>query len=158
MTVAATRADIVAMCKQITGLGKVHPNIPRVIQDAELPAVIVFPRRSDYNLTDYGETMVGKPRLYDVVCYIKKVSFGTEEEGETALEPFIERVANHFLARPGLEIDGESLPREVVFDVRVIGDEGIQALPYPPIAEADVYWATTTHLMVEEIEDIAYQD
>jgi hypothetical protein len=155
MSVATTRPRIIAMWKQVTGVGKVYDNIPRVIQTAHLPAVIVFPGEMDLSqlATDLGEDN----RLYRSWLFLAEFGLGTEAQAELDADPWFDRVRDHFTARPGLELDNVAvgdLPQELVFNTAFEGDSGFTIRPYG----GKDYAVIEFRLRVNELASIAYQD
>lgn len=155
MTVSAVRSRLVTVQENITGVKKAYRHVPRVIQPSEVPAFITFTGSSTYDMAGYGEEEFGEPRLYRMVLFIQEVGAGSEGKAEAAAEPYIELVQDYFNARPGIEDDSATAPRESVFDAQLVGDDGIQFRQYPP-GDGQMYVAIEFRLLVTEIKDISY--
>jgi hypothetical protein len=160
MSVATTRRRIANMWAGVTGVRTVYYEIPRVLQDAELPGVVIFPGSATYD-TDYlGDQMVLEARGYEMVLYLSRAAFETEGQLEIAADPFFNQVRDYFLARPGLEIDAQGAAQsESQYQALVTGDDGLQVGPYPlaGVGSPD-YVQIRWHLQVREVAAIAYHD
>lgn len=155
MSVATTRPRIIAMWKQVTGVQKVYDNIPRVIQTAHLPAVIVFPGEMAFSkiASDIGED----DRLYRSWLVLAEFGLGTEAQSEIDADPWFDRIRDYFTARPGLELDNVAvgdLPQDLVFNAEYEGDSGFTIRPYG----GKDYAVIESRLRVNELASIAYQD
>lgn len=154
MRLAEIRERIAAMGETITGIEKTFARPPRVLQNAELPALVVFVGRSTYNLLSHGEQMNMDNRVYDVVLYAASAGDGTEGQSEEECETLMERVKAHYIATPGLELSGSSLS---VYDTEMLGDSGIQYLRYPLNApNAKAYIGSVFQIRVSDLEEIDY--
>jgi hypothetical protein len=155
MSVETTRPRIIAMWKQVTGVGKVYDNIPRVIQQAHFPAVIVFPGEMD--LSQLSSDMNEDDRIYRSWLILDEFGLGTESQAELNADPWFSRVRDHFAARPGLELDNVAvadLPQDLVFNSSFEGDSGFSIRPYG----GKDYAVIEFRLRVNEYAATAYQD
>jgi hypothetical protein len=160
MSVTTTRARLSAMGAFIAGITHSFTDIPRVVQDAQLPALIVVPRQATYNI-DYGEGTVGETRLYQLLVLVQRLGEGTEKQAQVSVDPFFQRVRDYFIARPQLELDGAAEPQTVVYNAMPLGDAGFQVIPYPAASGTSPgvdYAGFILDLQVEEFSDISYQD
>ena len=137
---------------QIEGITKATAKVPRVILDAQLPCLIVFPRVS--TITREGNDTAREVREYGCVLFVEKALFGTAQQGYIEANPFYDRVRDFFLARPGLDLDGSA---DVVFDSEFLGDNGLMLDNFPP-QSPDVYFAIEFRHRVIELIEINYED
>jgi hypothetical protein len=152
MSVNTTRPRIIAAWQQITGVQHVYAHIPRVIQPAELPGVIVFPGEASYE--DFASDMTMENRVYRCWLFLAEAKLGVEGQAEIDADPWFDRVRSHFVARPGLELDDTTPPQDIVFDSTYEGDSGFTIRPYGN----KQYGIIEFRLRVNELADIAYQD
>lgn len=152
MSVDTTRPRIIAMWGQVTGVKKVFANIPRALNRAELPGVIVFPGESTYE--DFASDLTLENRIYRSWLVIDEALLGTEGQAEIDADPWFERVRSHFVGHPGLELDSTAPPQDIVFDTTFEGDSGFTIRPYG----SKQYGVIEFRLRVNELADIAYQD
>lgn len=124
MSVQTTRARLAAMYALVTGITKAFPDIPRVVQDAELPAVVIWPGEATYDTDSGGDNDVLETRTYQAFLLVQNLQLGTENQAQIAVDPFIDRIRDYFLARPGLELTGASPPQMVVDNATLLRDSG----------------------------------
>lgn len=160
MSESTTRLRIANMWNGVTGVTTHYYNIPRVLQDAELPGVVIFPGRAVYDSSSFGEQIVKETRIYEMVLYLAKALFGSEGQLEVQADPFFDQVKLYFLAHPGLELDAEGATQsESVYDSTLLGDGGLTVGPYPLAGQGSPdYIQIRWQLQVEEVEPIAYRD
>jgi hypothetical protein len=158
MSESTTRKRIVNVWHGVTGVKKYFYQIPRVLQDAELPALVVFPGRAVYDAQWGGEQMVKETREFLMVLYLAKAGYGTEGQLEIQADPFFDQVRDFFLARPGLELDSEGAAQsESVYDSAITGDGGLQVGPYPLSGpDSPEYVQIRWTLTVDEVAAITY--
>lgn len=157
MSVQTTTLRLAAMCREIEGVRTAFDNIPRVLQDAELPAFVIYPGRAalvDADLTGEGDLI--EQRTYTMTLYLIKAAYGTEYQAQTSIVPFFDRVRDYFMARPGLEYGADPASNPRVFDTAWRGDNGFDVLRYP--LSGTPYAAIEFNLQVDEWAAIAYQD
>lgn len=160
MSEATTRQRIARMWAEINGVRTPYMQIPRVLQDAELPGSVIFPGAATFDTDTLGDQLSLDTRIYEMVLYIEKALFDTEGQGQINTDPFFDAVHDHFLARPGLELNSER-PNQVesAFEARLLGDNGLQVGPYPIAGQnSPDYLQIRWRLQVKEIAAIAYQD
>lgn len=163
MSESITRTRIAHMWGEINGVVTAFVQIPRRLQDAQLPASVVFPGRATHSKSDLGEQLIHEVRIYKMVLYIANAQFGASGQTEIQADPFFDAVLQHFAARPGLELDSEGAQQSVsVLNTALLGDGGLQVGPYPigsggtePTPE---YLQIQWDLQVEEIIEITYED
>lgn len=132
MSESIERARIAAMCGAINGVQTAFPQIPRALQQAQLPAFVVFPGEATYDYVTLGEEMVLPSRVYNMILYLSEAEFETSGQLEINADPFFEAVETYFFARPGLELDSEGVNQsESQYRARLLGDGGLQVGPYP---------------------------
>lgn len=158
MSVETTTQRLAAMGALISGIRTSFENIPRVVQDAELPVFIVVPGEATYDLTSDGEEIVREVRTYLLYVLVENMQLGSENQAQIAIAPYFSRVRNYFVARPGLELDTNAEPQDVVYDAALVGDRGFQAIPYPGMQNSPVYAGIEFRLQVTELANISYQD
>lgn len=165
MSESTTRQRIAAMWGGISGISTAFPTIPRALQDAQLPASVVFPGAASHNRnTDNASDnqTIEDIRIYKMVLYIENAAFGTEGELVVDADPYFDAVLNHFAARPGLELDSQFPNQaESVFDAVLLRDNGLQVGPYPLGAQgrpAHDYIQIQWDLQVTELINIVYED
>lgn len=161
MSESTVRKRIANMWNGITGVQTHYYQIPRKLNDAELPGVVIFPGAATYDNTDaLGEQMVLDTRIYEMVLYLAKAQFDTEGQLEIDADPFFDQVRDYFLARPGLELDAQGTTQsESVYDSNILGDGGLQIGPYPIQGQGSPdYIQIRWRLQVREVAAVAYHD
>lgn len=154
MSVQTTRARLAAMYALVTGVTKAFPDIPRAVQDAELPAVVIWPGEATYDTDGMGDNEVLETRIYQGIVLVQNVQLGTENQGQIVLDPFIDRIADYFLGRPGLELTGASPPQVVVDEAKVPRDSGHIIQNYGGVD----YHAVIFYHEIKEVRVVTYQD
>lgn len=137
--------------------------IPRVLQDGQLPAVVVFPGAAIYDKSNqFGEEIMSDTRIYEMVLYLAKALFGTQGALQIDADPYFTNVRNAFAARPGLELPSEGANQSYcVFNSMLLGDgdEGLQSGPYPLSgADSPSYVQIRWRLQVQELSPVNYRD
>ena len=160
MSESTTRLRIANMWQGITGVVTHYYQIPRALQDAELPGVVIFPGAATYDREILGEEMVLDTRVYEMVLYLSKAQFGTEGQLEVQADPFFDQVRDYFLARPGLELEAQGAQQsESAYDAVILGDGGLQVGAYPLSGQGSPdYIQIRWRLQVKEVATISYQD
>lgn len=166
MSESATRKRIAAMWGEINGVQTAFTQIPRRLQDAQLPASVVFPGVATHNYgpgSDDTEQFIRETRTYKMILYISNASFGTSGQGEIDADPFFDDVLGHFSARPGLELNKEAASQSYsVLNAALLTDGGLQVGPYPlggsGTEPSPDYIQIGWDLQVEEIIEIVYRD
>jgi len=160
MSEGTTRLRITNMWSFIGGVRTTYYQIPRVLQDADLPGVVIFPGAATYDKVVLGEEMDIDTRIYEMVLYLAKAQFGTEGQLEVQADPYFDQVRDYFLARPGLELDAQGATQsESAYDAVILGDGGLQVGPYPLSGQGSPdYIQIRWRLQVKEVATISYQD
>lgn len=165
MTVAytnPTRIRLAGLLGLINGVQTAFPNIPRILQDAELPAFVIFNGPASYDKHKFGNDTVDEKRIYRLVLYIERAEFDTEGQPQLNTDYFFQAVRDYLLARPGLELDTEANPQiGVAFDAELLGDGGFSVGPYPLNASGPgvpQYVQIQWQLQIEELAQITYAD
>ena len=158
MSVTTTTARLAALWRNIDGVQKVFDKIPRVVQDAELPAVIILPGEATYDTDAPGDNDVLITRTYRMLLLVFNAGLGTEGKAQTAAEPFFDRVRDYFLARPGLELYGAADPQVVEYNARLLSDSGFIYQAYPGGTNSPEYGAIEFRQQVQTWASVVYQD
>ncbi len=144
MTVALTTARIAAMYELIPGITTACVNIPRTLQPAQLPAIVIEPGEANYD-DEFGGGMVMSTELYRATLFYDLALFGTATQSETGLLPLIDSIKDYFFQRPGLQLDTLSDPEsDVVYNAKLLRSGGYRLLTYPVGADKDASFATVT--------------
>lgn len=154
MSVETICTRLAANYAEITGVKKAYAQIPRVLQNAELPAVVIFPSAAQTERE--GADMSDETRTYVAFLAIAEALLGTETQGQINTAPYFDRVKTYFMGRGGLELNEGTNPQDVVFEARFLGDDGFQVIPYP--LSGKLYAAIQFRHEVEEYANIEYQD
>lgn len=166
MTESTTRKRIAAMWGEINGVRTAFTQIPRRLQDAQLPASVVFPGQATHNYgpaSDDTEEFIKETRTYKMILYISNAQLGTSGQGEIDADPFFDDVLRHFSARPGLELNSEGAQQsESVLNAALLTDGGLQVGPYPlgggGAEPSPDYIQIGWDLQVVELIEVNYQD
>jgi hypothetical protein len=157
-----TRIRIAGMCGLIKGVRTAFTNIPRALQDAELPAFVIFNGPATYDNQSLGEQLVQETRVYQLMLFIQNAAFGSTGELQEQSDYFFEAVRDYFLARPGLELDTDPNPMiPSAFDAELLGDGGYSIGPYPLNAGGEgtpSYVQIRWQLSVVETAQVNYAD
>jgi hypothetical protein len=138
MTVDTTRARLAALQAQITGVVTAYPNVPRAVQEVELPAFMTLVGRATYSKQMLGELALVETRIYTQRLIIKTATLGIEGEAEDETTVFFDRVLDFFADRPQLQLDATS---SVVYSAQITSDSGVIILPYPSAGNTVKYFA-----------------
>lgn len=131
MNTSEVTARLAAMYELIPGITKAFTYIPRTLQPAYLPAVIIYPGEALYDTDTVGDGTVQSIELYRAVLYFDQSLFGTENQTETGVLPMIDAIKDYFFERPGLQLDTLPKPEsDVVFNARLIRSGGYQLTSY----------------------------
>jgi hypothetical protein len=156
VTVVATTSQLASFCALISGVTTSFGSIPRVVQDADLPAIVILPGRAVYDQTQTGENDVVEDRIYQVMLLVKLALQGTENQVMTEVLPFFQTVRDYFLARPGMEVDKANNPTgNVVYHSELLGDSGFQIIPYP---DPKFYGGIVFDVRVQEWAAVSFAD
>lgn len=156
MTVQETTERIATLCGNIEGVRTAFTQIPRIISNAQVPAVVIFPGEATYDVTTMGEQMVLEPRIYRIVLFYAEAAFGTQGQSQIGIEPMFTRIRDYFLARPGLSLPDDA---SVIYDATMQGDSGFQLIDYASGQDKLTQWAAIEfRLEVREVSPILYQD
>lgn len=162
ITTVPTRIHIAAMLQLIPGVVTAFTNIPRVLQDAQLPAFVIWPGAATYDKVTEGEQVLKEIRNYQLILFVQNAAFGTTGDLELQADPFFTSVRDYILARPGLELDTDPNPKiPAVLNAKLLGDGGLQIGSYPLNAsgpDATQYIQIRWQLQVEELVQIDYAD
>ncbi len=128
--------------------------IPRTIQAAQLPYVVVFPDASQ--VTRNGDGMLQEVRSYRATLFIEVAVLGSKNQGYDKANPYYEAVRDYFMGRPGLDISSSS---DDVFDAEFLGDNGFNLTVYPPVGdEATAFVSITFRHRVTQLLSYQYKD
>ena len=121
-------------------------------------ALVIVPSEATYDLDADGDQTIRETRTYLLYVFTENMRLGTETQAQINVAPYFSRVRDYFAARPGLELDTAADPQDVVYEARLLGDRGFQAIPYPGGENSPVYAGIEFRLQVIEVADISYQD
>lgn len=162
MSEAETRTRIVNVASEtITGVVTFFEQIPYVLQDAQLPALVVFPGAATYDSKiEYGEQIDVDIRVYEMVLYISKALFGTQGQLQLEADPYFSSFRDAFNARPGLELPSQGANQTYsVLQTAMLGDGGLQVGPYPLAGQGSHdYIQLRFQLRVWELSPVLYRD
>jgi hypothetical protein len=162
LTTVPTRIIIAGLCSHIPGVVTAFTQIPRMIQDAQLPEMIVLPGPATYDIQVESSEMVLETRLYQLVLLVQNAAFGTSGDLELQCDPFFKSVRDFFLARPGLEeLDTQGVPKiPSVLNAKLLGDSGLNigSFPFQGGSDTPEYVQIIWRLQVQEIAPVTYAD
>lgn len=159
MTVASVTERIAQMSVQVSGVRTGFEQIPRIIMPAQCPAVVVFPATAIYDLASLGEQIVLERRSYEIVLFYADAAFGTGTQQQIGIEPMFNAIRDHFIARPGLTLDGLDPPQDVVYNAKITGDGGFQLVDYASGQDQlTTFAAIRFQMTVEETAQVLYKD
>lgn len=159
MSTTLTKRRLADMYALIPGIVKAFTYVPRIINAADCPAVVIQTGQSQDDEITTGENDVMETRFYTATLYLDYARFGTESQSEDALDPFFDAVRDYFLARPGLELASASEPQIVVYKAFFRGDSGFNLVQYATGGEAiGEFAATRFRHEVLEWHRVDYQD
>lgn len=157
MTVEFTIARIATIINNNpggVGGAQAFTQIPREIQDNQLPAIVILPGPATYDTDSMGDEIVVEKRLYNVNFFYSRIDVGTEGQAQSECVPYFSRIRDFFNARPGLWDTGATQPEDVQFDSRLRGDQGFEKVQYG----ANTFYGIRFQLEVTEIAEIDYAD
>lgn len=164
MTVSFTMtrmAEILEQLKAVNGgpisanlLRTVFPTIQRKLQDADLPALCIFPRNAVYDRSTFGSRIVSELRNYDIDYVFSRADAGAVGDSQSSIEPIITVIADFMLARPGLWDTTADQPEEVQFDSGLTGDTGYSDIKYAGVTFVGCRYQGRVH----ELRQINYVD
>lgn len=155
MSVATTRRRLIDMWSRIAGVRTAYDVIPRQLQAADLPGLVIFPAEATYDTDSQGDQTNVVTRIYRMVLYLEEAQFNVEGQIQVDADPFFDRVCAYFLGRPQLTLDGATEPQDSIFNSKLLGDNGFQIGPYPLTADKQ-YALIEWRLQVVELADIDY--
>lgn len=117
----------------------VHRYLPRQLNAADCPAIVVIPGEAAHSRPSSEQTQ--DSRVYRVRMYVAPTAQGVSNEVEERAEWFIDDVRNYLNGKQRLELNDSGL--EGVFQALTETDGGITEAQYPVTSEAPYY------LMVE---------
>lgn len=157
-----TRIRIAGLCGLINGIQTAFTQIPRMVQDAQLPAMVIIPGPATYDYAVESAQILTETRVYQLVLLVQNAAFGTSGDDQLQADPFFNAVRDYFAARPGLELDTQAEPRiPAVLDAKLLGDGGLGIGPYPLGGggpDTPNYVQIRWQLQVRELAPIYYRD
>lgn len=157
-----TRIVIAGLCSLIPGVRTSFTQIPRMVQDAQLPAMIVLPGPASFDNVIESVQMVLETRIYQLVLLVQNAAFGTSGDLELQCDPFFKSVRDFFFARPGLEeLDTQGVPKiPSVLNAKLLGDNGLNigAFPFQGGSDTPEYVQIIWRLQVQEIVPVNFAD
>lgn len=164
MTVAFTMERMAEILEQLMAanggplssnqLRTVFPTIQRVLQDADLPALCIFPRNATYDRNTFGASIVSELRNYDIDYVFSRADAGAVGDSQSSIELTITDIADFLLARPGLWDTTADQPEEVQFDSGLTGDTGYSDIKYAGVTYVGCRYQGRVH----ELRPINYVD
>jgi hypothetical protein len=137
---------IVDILELITEFGRVYPYVPRSLNDADLPCVMVIPQ--SVVRERQGGDNVKDVRTYSLQVYLSSARSGVsgEMEQQSYQLNIWDRVYEQFDSRRRLSLEDNG----IVIDSRISQDTGLQMLQYPAGAE-NFYFGIIFTLIVERV-------
>jgi len=123
MSISTVKTAFATTLTGVTGLTSIYTTAPANLDNAELPALVIFAGPAQWRRTGLNEPMVEESRTYLLNLYVQPVQAGAYGEAEAAVEPFLSRIATALGNAPRL---GESS----VLLATLTGDKGISVMPY----------------------------
>ncbi len=159
MTVATTTERIAAMYRLIPGVKTAYTYIPRTLQAAQLPAIVLEPGEAVYDTASVGDGMLLSIEVYRATLFYDQALFGTETQSESGLLPLIDSIKDYFFRRPGLQLDTLADPEsDVVFNATLVRSGGYQIKSYPTGKDVLTDFATVMFFhQVQEMSQIVQQ-
>ena len=155
MTIETIKDRLKLLQQGITGVKRAYAQLPKgVVNSADLPLFMNFVRPSKYDTEGLGSDDIQSAREYLMWLLVKPVAEGEEGEGESLVEPWIDKVTSYFFARPSLG------NLQWIRNSYITEDSGPKKLVWPGIAinPTGVYWGVEFRLTVVEIMNREYVD
>ncbi len=144
MSVSLTTIRLAAMYNLITGITTAYDYIPRTLQTAQLPAIVIEPGEATYD-DGVGDGLVMSTEIYRATLFYDNAKFGTETQSESALLPLIDNIKDYFFQRPGLQLDTLADPSsDVIYNAKLLRSTGYRVLSYPTGSGTPADFATVT--------------
>jgi hypothetical protein len=127
MSVIKTR--LAAIAKLVSGVKRTYAEAPQSLPESDLPIAIPFAGPvAAYD--EVFETLGEETRTYLVRLYVKPIQAGYDGEAERAVEPFMSRFRDVFLAHPALGLGTSASLIPFIERTTWLGDNGIAVLPF----------------------------
>lgn len=158
MSVSTTVIRLADMYALIPGITTAYVNIPRTLQPAQLPAIVIEPGEATYD-DGVGDGLVMSTEIYRATLFYDNAKFGTETQSESGLLPLIDNIKDYFFQRPGLQLDTAADPQaDVVYNAKIVRSTGYRILSYPTGSGTPADFATVTFFhQVMELSQISSQ-
>lgn len=156
MAITEVRERIAEMARHIEGVKTVHARYPRTLQRAELPCMVVVAENASYD-NSLGNKIRVVTRRIILRLYVSEATENIDQRQELLAEAFIDRIADYFSARPGLEDDNLPDPSAIVQTSEVTGDGGISLTRYAGNKTA-LYLMTEHALEITDYQPVRYKD
>ncbi len=133
--------------REVEEIKTVYDTVPRKINETELPACFIWPRKVNRKRGSGDE--VHEARQIEVYLYLEKDTLGASGEKEReALETDYETlIFSQFDGRTQLQLGG--VPTGLVSTALMIGNDGLQIIPFPSGDAKDQYFAYIFTLTLE---------
>jgi len=142
----------------IPGITTAYTYIPRTLQAAQLPAIVIEPGEAAYDTGSVGDAQVMSTEIYRATLFYDLAAFGTATQSETGLLPLIDTIKDYFFKRPGLELDTDVPQVAVVYNAQLTRSGGYRLLSYPTGSDKVADFATVTFFhQVMELSEITNQ-
>jgi len=123
MSISTVKAALAETLAGVTGLTSIYTTAPANLDNAELPALVIFAGAGQWQRTGLNQPMVEERRTYLLNLYVQAVQAGAYGEAEAAVEPFLSRIPAALGLAPRL---GETS----VLLATLTADKGISVMPY----------------------------
>jgi len=118
MSIATVRAAIQANNLTITGIVTAPTVMPNMLNDADLPAAIVFVGAAIWQHETFGDAGESARRNYEVRVYVKAVGQGEAGEAYETAEALLQAMGHNYLADRGID--------NSIFHGWTISDNGVR--------------------------------
>lgn len=127
-----------ALKEQTPGIQKVFPRMPRALQDAELPALVVVPGECQYG-DDYGQGNQSRTRLWHIRLFAMNAGQGREMAAEAKADGLLDPVADVLSQMSSVVLEDGTC-----FSVRLRRDSSPGIMPLADQAYAGVVYTIET--------------
>ncbi len=121
-TLTETRDALAEALETVSGIQKVFARMPRALQDAELPALVIVAGECQYG-DDYGQGNQSRTRLWQVQLFAMNGGQGREMAAEAKAEALLDPVADALSQMSAVVLDDGT-----AFTVQLRRDSGIVRL------------------------------
>lgn len=140
MSISTVKMAFATTLAGVTGLTSIYTTAPANLDNAELPALVIFAGPGQWSRTGLNDPLVDDRRTYFLNLYVKAVQAGAYGEAEAAVEPFLSRIATALGNAPRLGSDSVLL-------ATLRGDKGISVMPYGGVEYLGVEFTVEVELV-----------